>query len=104
MSFYRPPGTIYDRKPYTPLEAAGLVAHASDSPHSRADPNRVLTTAVRLEEAAKELDLAREWQAALEVIAEYACSHGDECPDRDPKCPSCIAHAVLALEVDEDEE
>ena len=35
-------------------------------------------------------------QEALEVIAEYACSHGDECPDRDPKCPSCIAHVVLA--------
>lgn len=87
------------RRPYTTSEAASLAAYSSP-----VDPSRVLATAVRLEEAAGELDLAREWQAALQVIAEYACSHGDECPSRDPKCPSCIAYAVLTLEVQEDEE
>lgn len=86
------------RLPYTTSEAAALAAYASP-----VDPSRVLTTAVRLEEADRQLGLAREWRSALEVIAEYACSHGDECPNRDPKCPSCIAHAVLALEVEEEE-
>ena len=49
------------------------------------------------------LQRASQLQQALETIGEYPCSHGDECQGREARCPSCIAHAVLA-EPEEEEE
>lgn len=58
-----------------------------------------------LQRSVQELEAERlRLREALEVVGEYPCSHGDECQGREAKCPSCLAHAVLAEPEEEQEE
>jgi hypothetical protein len=79
------------------MEAAGLVTHRSDSPYSRADPNRVLTTAVQLAEARAEAARLRD---VVETLSESPCTDGPGC---DGLCLPCAARAALEPQEDDEE-